>query len=61
MTCNVVAAATDAGATVEVFDPAVMTEFSAAIAAVADEARKRLSRMVNALSDDQEKSDATRA
>jgi uncharacterized protein (DUF302 family) len=60
--CNVVVAAEGEGRTrVEVFDPAVMASFSAALGGVADEARERLSAMMSALSDDQEDSDATRA
>jgi len=59
--CNVVVAAADGGATVEVFDPAVMSEFSLALAEVATEARTRLSGMMNALANDQENTDAARA
>lgn len=62
--CNVVVAAEGADRTrIEVFDPAVMTSFSDApgIADVADEARERLSSMMEALSSDREDSDATRA
>lgn len=59
--CNVVVAATEEGSSVEILDPAVMTEFSPALAEVAAEARQRLSAMMGALTDDQEDSDATRA
>lgn len=59
--CNVVVAATDGGTTVEVFDPAVMTEFSPALAETAVEARERLSGMMEALTGDLEDPDATRA
>lgn len=60
--CNVVvAAAGDASTTVEVFDPAVMTEFSPVLADVATEARERLSGMMSALTGDVEDPDAARA
>ena len=59
--CNVVIAAADEGATVEVFDPAVISDFSPALTEVAAEARERLSAMMNALTNDQENSDAARA
>lgn len=59
--CNVVVADADGGATVEVFDPAVMTEFSPALAEVATEARERLSGMMGALAGDMEDTDAARA
>ena len=58
--CNVVVAASGDGATVEVFDPAVMTEFRPALADVAREARERLSGMMNALTGEMEGSDAAR-
>ena len=62
--CNVVIAAAGEGATVEVFDPAVMTQFSPALAEVATEARQRLSEMMEALAaeaaGDVEDSDAAR-
>jgi uncharacterized protein (DUF302 family) len=47
--CNVVVAATEHGASVEVFDPAAMKAFSPAVAEVAIEARERLSEMMRAL------------
>jgi uncharacterized protein (DUF302 family) len=50
--CNVVVAASAAGTVVEVFDPAVMTAFSPALAEVATEARERLSGMMKALAQD---------
>lgn len=60
--CNVVvAAAGDDAATVEVFDPAVMSEFSPALADVAAEARERLSAMMSSLADDMEDTDAARS
>lgn len=59
--CNVVVAAADSGTTVEVFDPATMTDFSPGLVEVATEARERLSAMMNALTNDQENSDAARA
>lgn len=60
--CNVVVAAEGEGRTrVEVFDPAVMTAFSADLADVASEARTRLSGMLAALTRGVEDSDATRA
>lgn len=52
--CNVVVAALDEGTTtVEVFDPAAMTSFSASpvIAEVAGEARERLQQVLAALDD----------
>lgn len=58
--CNVVVAAVGDGTSVEVFDPAVMTEFSPALADVAREARTRLSGMMKALTGDMEESDAAR-
>ena len=48
-------------ATVEVFDPAVMTQFSPALNDVAAEARTRLSGMMSALTSDAEDPDAARA
>lgn len=57
----VVAAAGDTSTTVEIFDPAVMTEFSPALADVATEARERLSGMMCALTGDVEDPDAARA
>ena len=60
--CNVVVAeAGDASTTVEVFDPAVMTQFSPALNDVAAEARTRLSGMMSALTSDAEDPDAARA
>ncbi|GAB3497728.1 DUF302 domain-containing protein [Flexivirga sp. B27] len=59
--CNVVVAADGADSVVEVFDPAVMTDFSPRLAGVAGEARTRLSGMMNALTSDRRDSDATRA
>ncbi|MEX0426728.1 DUF302 domain-containing protein [Nocardioides sp. DS6] len=61
--CNVVVAADGERTRVEVFDPAVMTAFSEApgLAAVAGEARERLSVMMGALTDDREDPDAARA
>ncbi|UDY24016.1 DUF302 domain-containing protein [Nocardioides sp. Kera G14] len=59
--CNVVVAAAVGGATVEVFDPAVMTQFSPALAGVAADARARLSGMMSALTGDVEDPHATRA
>ena len=62
--CNVVVAAEGEDRTrVEAFDPAVMMSFSDAVglAAVAEEARERLSGMMKALSDEMETPDATRA
>ncbi|MCL2543932.1 MAG: DUF302 domain-containing protein [Nocardioidaceae bacterium] len=60
--CNVVVAAEGEATRVEVFDPAVMTTFSdaPALAAVAAEARDRLSGMMAALTDEEDR-DATRA
>jgi uncharacterized protein (DUF302 family) len=58
--CNVVVAAGEDGTTVEVFDPAVMTDFSPALADVAREARTRLQGMMKALAGDMEDSDAAR-
>ena len=59
--CNVVVAAAGEGTTVEVFDPAVMTESSPALADVATEARERLVGMMNALTGEVEDPDAARA
>lgn len=61
--CNVVVAAEADGTRVEVLDPAVMTSFSdaPALAALAAEARDRLSGMMEALRADRKESDATRA
>lgn len=59
--CNVVVAAEGEGATVEVFDPAVMAAFSPALADVAREARERLCAMMEALTGDVEDPDAARA
>jgi uncharacterized protein (DUF302 family) len=59
--CNVVVAEGEGGTTVEVLDPAVMTDFSPALADVAREARERLSGMMNALTGEMEGSDAARA
>ena len=59
--CNVVVAAAGHATTVEVFDPAVMTEFSPALAEVASESRERLSGMMNALTRELEDPDAARA
>jgi uncharacterized protein (DUF302 family) len=59
--CNVVVSAQGERRTlVEVFDPAVMTFFSTALAGVADEAGRRLSAMLKALTDDLKESDAAR-
>jgi len=49
--CNVVVAAAGEGALVEVFDPAVMTEFNPALAEVAAEARERLTGMLRSLAE----------
>jgi uncharacterized protein (DUF302 family) len=60
--CNVVVTAEGEGQTrVEVFDPAVMASFSAALSEVAAGARERLSGMMEALTSDQEGTDAARA
>ncbi len=59
--CNVVVAASGEGTTVEVFDPAVMTAFSPALADVAREARERLSGMMSTLTSELEDPDAARA
>jgi uncharacterized protein (DUF302 family) len=59
--CNVVVAATGDGTSVEVFDPALITEFSPALVEVAGEARQRLSEMMNALTAELEDPDAARA
>lgn len=59
--CNVVVAATEHGTSVEIFDPATMTELNPALAEVATEARERLSAMISALINDQEDPDAARA
>lgn len=60
--CNVVVAAAGADATtVEAFDPALMAEFSPALADVAREARERLSAMMDLLTVDREDPDAARA
>ncbi|HJQ06665.1 MAG TPA: DUF302 domain-containing protein [Nocardioides sp.] len=61
--CNVVVAAEGEGTRVEVLDPAVMTSFSdaPALAALAAEARERLSGMMEALRCEGEESDASRA
>lgn len=59
--CNVVVAADAEGTTVEMLDPAVMTQFSPALADVAHEARARLAGMMNALTPDVEDPDAARA
>lgn len=59
--CNVVVAALDqAHSRVEVFDPAIMTSFSAApaIAELASDARGRLSAMMDALTTGPEEADA---
>lgn len=60
--CNVVVAGEETGTRVEVFDPAVMTTFSDApeLAAVAGEARDRLSAMMTALTARPEDIDAAR-
>ena len=61
--CNVVVAAEGEGTRVEVLDPAVMTSFSdaPALAALAAEARERLSGMMEALRCEGKESDASRA
>jgi uncharacterized protein (DUF302 family) len=59
--CNVVVTVAGEGTTVEVLDPAVMTEFSPVLAEVAREARERLSGMLKALTGDVEDPDAARA
>ncbi|WP_212756222.1 DUF302 domain-containing protein [Flexivirga aerilata] len=59
--CNVVISVEDDGSVVEVFDPAVMTDFSPVLDDVAGEARARLSVMMDALTNDQKDRDATRA
>lgn len=61
--CNVVVAQDGEGSRVDVFDPAVMTELgsSAELDAVAGEARRRLTGMMDALVHDEEDDDAARA
>ena len=58
--CNVVVAVDGDRTRVEVFDPAIMTEFSgdSALAEVATDARSRLGGMLEALNNETEKSDA---
>jgi uncharacterized protein (DUF302 family) len=59
--CNVVVAADGDRTRVEVLDPAIMTSFSPDLAEVADDARTRLTAVLNGLDNDQEDTDATRA
>ena len=61
--CNVVVAAEGEETRVEVFDPAAMTSFSsdAGVAEVAADARRRLTGMLEALTEEKKDDDAARA
>ncbi|MER6972573.1 DUF302 domain-containing protein [Nocardioides sp. NPDC000445] len=61
--CNVVVAAEGEETRVEIFDPAAMTSFSsdAGVAEVAADARRRLTVMLEALTEEKKDDDAARA